>query len=97
MAPKKQPKSELWKTAIYYRNNPKARVKKKVTDTIINARSEQRKKRSELSTLRKKYKNSWKKINWKDLSHTKNGIILKSIKSNRGSKNDSEWDRNSRW
>jgi hypothetical protein len=56
MAPQKQPRSKLGKTAKYYRDNPEARVVKKAKDTEVNKRPEQRKKRSELGTLRSKYK-----------------------------------------
>lgn len=96
MAPRKQPRSKLGKTARYYRDNPKARKKKKQTDTIINKRKEQRKKRSELWIKRKQLKRNWKNLEWKDLAHTKNWLRLKSIKSNRGSKWDTKWDKNAR-
>ena len=97
MAPQKQPRNKLGKTAKYYRDNPAARQVKKTKDTEVNKRPEQRKKRSELSTLRSKYKKAWKSIAWKDLAHTKNWIRLKSIKANRGSKSDSAWDKAARW
>lgn len=97
MAPQKQPKSKLGKTAKYYRDNPKARKKKTTTDKKVNARPEQRKKRAELSVERAKRKRNWANLKGKDLSHTKNGLIAKSIKSNRGSKSDTSGDRNARW
>ena len=56
MAPQKQPKSSLGRSAKYYRENPEARAKKAATDKKINARPEQRAKRSELSIKRKKLK-----------------------------------------
>lgn len=55
MAPRKQPYSSLSKSAKYYRDNPEARKKKAVTDKKVNARPEQRKKRSELSTKNRQY------------------------------------------
>lgn len=32
----------------------------------------------------------------KDLAHTKNGLRLKSVKANRGSKSDTQGDKNAR-
>ena len=43
MAPKKQARNTLGKSAKYYRDNPTAREKKKATDTAVNRRPEQRK------------------------------------------------------
>jgi len=97
MAPKKQPKNKLGKTAKYYRSHPEARAKKKIKDTEVNKRPEQRKKRSELVTKRRQMKKKGVKLKWKDLAHTKNWIKLKSIKANRWSKSDSKWDRKARW
>lgn len=97
MAPQKQAKNSLWRSARYYREHPEARVKKKATDTLINARPEQRAKRSELSTKRKAMARKWIKLKWKDLAHTKSWIRLKSIKANRWAKWDTKWDKNARW
>ena len=96
MAPQKKPISKLGKTAKYYRNNPGARAKKKATDTKVNARPEQRKKRSELSVKRKQMKKRWVNLKDKDLSHTKNWIKLKSSKANRWSKWDTPGDKKAR-
>lgn len=96
MAPQKQAKKSLWRTAKYYRSHPEARAVKKRKDTEINRRPEQRKKRSELSTKRKAMAKKWIKLKGKDLAHTKNWIRLKSIKANRGAKWDTNWDRNAR-
>lgn len=98
MAPQKKAKSTLWKTALYYRNNPKARAKKKVTDTAINKRAEQLAKRSDLGSRRTKLikKKGKAHVKGKDLSHTKNGIVLKKSSTNRGSKSDSAWDKRAR-
>lgn len=96
MAPQKQPRSKLGRTAKYYRDNPEAREKKKSTDTAVNRRPEQRKKRSELSSKRKKLAKKGVNLRGKDLAHTKNWIRLKSIKANRGSRWDTTWDRNAR-
>ena len=96
---KKMPYSKLSKSGKYYRDNPKAAAKKKKTDTKINKRPEQRKKRSELSTSRTKYKKKHGKnsLNGKDLAHTKKWLVAKSVKANRGSKSDARWDKNARW
>ncbi len=94
MPPKKKPYSKLSKSAKYYRKNKKARDKKKKTDTKINKRPEQRKKRSELTTERRKRGIDGK--GGKDLSHTAKGLVLKTAKSNRGSKSDTAGDRRAR-
>ena len=97
MVPQKLPKKKLWRSALYYRNNPEARAKKAATDKAINARPEQRAKRSELSIKRKKLKAKWINVKGKDIAHTKNGTRLKSIKANRGSKWDTAGDKRARW
>ena len=48
MAPQKHARKTLWKTALYYRDNPKARKVKAKTDTKINKRPSQKKKQTEL-------------------------------------------------
>lgn len=84
------------KSAKYYRDNPEARKKKAATDTKINARPEQVKKRVEANKARRQAKAAGKNVTGKDASHTKNGIIFKKSSVNRGSKSDSQGDRNSR-
>ena len=98
MAPKKKAYSKLSKSAKYYRDNPKARKKKASTDKKVNKRPEQKKKRSELSTARKKMKRKiWAKaMKWKDLAHTKNWLRLKDSSKNRWSKSDAPWDKRAR-
>lgn len=94
MASPKKKYSELSRSAKYYRDNPEARKKKAATDKKINARPEQRKKRSELAKERRK-----RGIDGKgggDLSHTSKGLVRKSVKANRGSKGDTKGDRNAR-
>lgn len=97
MAPQKKPYSQLSRSAKYYRDNPGARKKKASTDKKINARADQRKKRSELSTARRRLKKKWVNLKWKDLSHTKNWLRLKSVKANRWSRWDTAWDKRARW
>jgi len=87
MAPPKVPNPK--RSAKYYRSNPEARRKKAATDKKVNARPEQRKKRSELSAERRKRGIMGK--GGKDMSHTKDGRIVaedasKNRARNRGKK-----------
>ena len=82
------------KSAKYYASNPKARAKKKAYDTEFNKKPEQRAKRSELVTERRKRGIYGK--GGKDVAHTSEGLVLKSPSANRGSKTDSAGDRRSR-
>lgn len=82
------------RSAKYYANNPKARKKKAATDKKINARPEQKAKRRELARERRKRGIMGK--GGKDLSHTKNGLRLKSVNANRGSRSDSSGDKRAR-
>jgi len=84
------------KSAKYYAANPKARKKKAQTDKKINARSEQIKKRVEANRARRKAKAAGKNVAGKDASHTNNGIRFKKTSVNRGSKSDSNGDKNAR-
>jgi len=96
MPPKKKKYSELSRSAKYYRKNKRARTKKAATDKKINARPEQKAKRRELGKKRYADKKKGKKIDGKDLSHTKNGMRYKSVKANRGSTSDTAGDRRAR-
>ena len=82
------------RSARYYANNPRAKKKKAATDKKINARPEQKAKRRELARERRKRGIMGK--GGKDLSHTKNGLRLKSVKANRGSRSDSSGDKRAR-
>lgn len=84
----------LSKSAKYYRENPEARAKKAQTDKEINARPEQRKKRSKLVRARRKRGIYGK--GGDDVSHTKNGLVMKTPSANRGSKIDTQGDKNAR-
>lgn len=84
----------LSKSAKYYRENPEARAKKAQTDKQINARPEQRKKRSKLVRARRKRGIYGK--GGDDVSHTKNGLVMKTPSANRGSKSDTQGDKNAR-
>ena len=77
------------RSAKYYRSNPEARRKKAATDKKVNARPEQRAKRSELSKERRRRGVMGK--GGKDMSHTKDGRIVaedasKNRARNRGKK-----------
>lgn len=88
MAPRKEPKSSLGRTARYYRENPEARKKKAATDKKINARPEQRAKRSELTTRNRKYDKKYGKASrrGKDYDHFTGRYVKSSV--NRGRKGE---------
>lgn len=97
MASPKKPYSELSRSAKYYRDNPKARAKKAQTDKKINARPEQRKKRSELSTARRKMKAAGVDLKGKDLHHGKGGKVKAvPMSTNRGNSTSTKGDRKAR-
>lgn len=81
MAPKRK-KSGLSASAKYYRENPAARRRKAATDKKINARPEQKKKRSEAGSKRYAAKKAGKNVQGKDYDH-KQGKFISSSK-NRG-------------
>ncbi len=71
-------------SARAYRKSPKSYAKKLAYDRQYNKRPEQRKKRSELSTARRKAKRMGMVLTGKDLSHTKNGgLVVEGSKGNR--------------
>ena len=84
----------LGKSMRAYRKNPASYRKKLKKDKEINSRPEQRKKRSELVKERRKRGIYGK--GGKDLSHTKNGFVLKDPSKNRGDKDDMKGDKRSR-
>ena len=73
------------KSAKYYRENPEARRKKAATDKKVNARPEQRKKRSELSQWRREQGIAGK--GGPDGSHTKDGRIVRENASKNRARN----------
>lgn len=73
-----------------------ARKRKQAYDKKFSAKPEQVKKRMESNNARRKAKANGKDIEGKDASHTKNGIVFKPISVNRGSKSDSQGDKNAR-
>jgi hypothetical protein len=69
-------------TAQYYRDHPEARKKKDAYNKEFNKKPEQREKRSELTTERRKRGIDGK--GGKDLSHTKDGkLVLEDSSTNR--------------
>ena len=77
------------KSAQYYRNNPDAKAKKDAYNKDFNKKPEQRKKRTELKQARRDRDMDGK--GGKDLSHTKDGKLVKEDPSanrarNRGKK-----------
>ena len=83
------------RSALYYQNNPEARAKKQSYDSNNNKKRSSVLYRSSLNKANRKNPNS-KVGDGKDMCHTKKGLILKSQKTNRGSKTDSPGDRRSR-
>ena len=71
-------------SAQKYRDNPASAAKKAAYDKQYNKRPEQRAKRSELTTARRKAKRMGLALTGKDLSHTKSGgLVLEDSKKNR--------------
>ena len=86
------------KTARYYDANPDAKAKKDAYNKEFNKKPEQRAKRAELSKINREHQKSGKGRvgDGKDVSHTKNGVVLKKASVNRGSKSDSAGDKRAR-
>jgi len=84
----------LGKTMTYYKSKKgSASYKKKLKSDVVRSTSPNGlKKRAELKRKRREL-NAPK---GKDVSHTKNGFVLKSAKDNRGSKSDMSGDKRSR-
>jgi len=76
MAPPKKPRSQLGRTARYYRDNPKAAKKKQAYDRKFNARRSEVVKRNELKKARRAAKNRGVDLRGKDMSHTRSGRMV---------------------
>jgi hypothetical protein len=72
----------LGRTAKYYRDNPKARKKHRLSSARAQKKREAVRKRVECNAYNKKNKDS-KKGDGKDCSHKKGGLVLESQKKNR--------------
>ena len=82
MAPPKKKRSALSRSAKYYRDNPGARKRKGKTDKKVNARPEQRKKRSESNTARARARKNGKNVKGLDYDHATDSFV--KSKTNRG-------------
>lgn len=74
------------KSALYYRKNKKARLKKSATDKKINSRPEQIKKRVEANRARRKAKARGKDVRGLDYDHAVDRFVPVSV--NRGRKGE---------
>ena len=81
-------------SADYYKENPESAEKKRAYQREYNKKKSQVDKRVELITERRKRGIYGK--GGKDVSHTKNGLVLKSPSTNRGSKTDMPGDKKAR-
>lgn len=79
---------------MYYRDNPEARKKKAKTDKKINARPEQRKKRSELVTKRREDEKKGKDIKGLDFDHATGRYVKPKV--NRGRTSGTAGDNKAR-
>lgn len=66
----------------WYRRNPEGRRRKARTDKAINARPEQRRKRSEANQARRRARARGQNVTGKDYDHAVNRMV--SVKTNRG-------------
>lgn len=73
------------RTAKYYAANPEAKKKHNDYQKEYNKSPDQVKKRVELNAVNRK-RGTYGNGDGLDASHTKNGIVMKSASSNRGSK-----------
>jgi len=83
MAPRKTDSPR--KSAQYYRNNPEAKAKKDATSKKVNNKPEQKEKRRELASERRKRGVMGK--GGKDMSHTKDGKIVAEDSSTNRARN----------
>ena len=83
----------------YYRENPESYKKRKDAQKKINAKPEERKRRSELVKKNREYekKGVGKVGDGKDVSHKKGGrTVMEDQSKNRGSKTNTPGDRRAR-
>lgn len=73
------------RTAKYYAANPEAKKRHNDYQKEYNKSPDQVKKRVELNAINRK-RGTYGNGDGLDASHTKNGIVMKSASSNRGSK-----------
>ena len=82
------------RSAVYYQNNPAARKRKAATDKAINARPEQRRKRSELVTRNRDADKRGVDRAGKDYDHGSKRYVSSS--TNRGKTSGTPGDRRAR-
>jgi hypothetical protein len=87
MAPPRKPRSQLGRTARYYRDNPKAARKKQSYDRKFNSRPSEVRKRTELKKARVAAKKRGVNLRGKDMSHTKSGRIVPEDSSRNRARN----------
>ena len=83
------------RTAKYYAANPEAKKKHNDYQKEYNKSPDQVKKRVELNAINRK-RGTYGNGDGLDASHTKNGVVMKSASSNRGSKCAMPGDRRAR-
>ena len=83
------------KSSKYYAKNPAARKKKAAYDKKFNSSPSQIEKRWRLNKENRE-RGTYGNGDGKDVSHTKNGTVLKPQSINRGSKTDQPGDRRAR-
>ncbi|MFA8451747.1 MAG: hypothetical protein ACEPOW_13720 [Bacteroidales bacterium] len=86
MAPPRKKRSELCKSAKYFRDNPKARKKKDTTSKKVNSRPGQKAKRRELGKKNSAADKRGVNRKGKDFDHAVNRYVKSS--TNRGRKNE---------
>ena len=85
MAPRKLPRSKLKRTALFYRDNAKARAKKNATNRERNKKPENIAYRVALRKARRKAGADGK--GGKDFSHTKSGRLVRENPSTNRARN----------
>jgi uncharacterized phage-associated protein len=86
----------LSRSAKYYRDNPEARKKKNEYQKRFNKSKKQKKRRSLLNKLNRKF-GTYGNGDKLDVSHQRNGSVrLEKQSKNRGNKKNSPGDRKSR-
>ena len=83
------------RTAKYYAANPEAKKRHNDYQKEYNKSPDQVKKRVELNAINRK-RGTYGNQDGLDASHTKDGIVMKSASSNRGSKCAMPGDRRAR-
>lgn len=86
----------MGRSTKFYQENEEGRKKRLAYQKKYNATEKEKKRRAENNKARRKMKKQGKNLAGKDVAHTKNGLRVKSVKANRGSKSDMPGDRRAR-